>query len=227
MKKSTTVPQVLKLTFNGSFRVLSARDTSVRCGPHKMPRTIKYTTVIGSRPDLLDHRSFIIDWRDISKAVAYHYRYVNQFPSCETFSSEILGIIETLLEGRCVSISVDVSIEGLPAHMTADWVADDEESVLKDVQGSALFTPADGRVINDLINPEPDGNLLGNSRSRSIQLSGREPVKIEYGKKKSILLSGREPVSIEYETHAEKDDLTSNGSRIPSIVHGREGFMMT
>lgn len=121
--KPTIVPQSLDLTANGSFRVLSAKDTTVRCGPHGMPRTIKYTVTINSRPDLLDERGFIIDWRDIFKQVAEYYRFVNVFPSCESFASEICGIVADLLHERCASITVDVGIEGLPAHMTARWNA--------------------------------------------------------------------------------------------------------
>ena len=123
MQTNTIKPQTLDLTANGSFRVQSAKDTSVRCGPHGMPRTIKYTVTIESRPDLLDARGFIIDWRDIFKAVAEHYRFVNVFPSCESFAAEICGIVAGLLNNRCASILVDVGIEGLPAHMTARWNA--------------------------------------------------------------------------------------------------------
>lgn len=121
MPSTTVVPQTLDLTASGSFRVLSAKDTSVRCGPHGMPRTIKYTVTIASRPDQLDERGFIIDWRDIFKAVAKHYRFVQQFPSCESFASQICSIVAKLINNRCSSITVDVGIAGLPAHMTAVW----------------------------------------------------------------------------------------------------------
>lgn len=113
--------KVMKLTFNGSFRVLGARETTLRCGPHKMPRLIQYTTTISSKPELLDERGFIIDWRDISSAVAHHYRFVNKFPSCEKFSSEICDIVAKLLDGRCSSIDVEVSIKGLPARMNTTY----------------------------------------------------------------------------------------------------------
>lgn len=114
-------PQTLYLTANGSFRVLSAKHTTVRCGPHKMMRTIQYTVKIGSRPDLLDNRGFIIDWQDIFQAVAKRFRYVTQFPSCETFAQEILVLVFHMLESRCTSLSVDVGINGLPAHMSAEY----------------------------------------------------------------------------------------------------------
>lgn len=116
--------QTLDLTANGSFRVQTAKDTSVRCGPHGSPRTIQYTVTIKSRPELVDERGFIIDWRDIFKAVAHHYRFVNVFPSCEAFAGEICAIVAGLLDSRCVSITVDVTIKGLPAHMTASWTAE-------------------------------------------------------------------------------------------------------
>ena len=120
----TIKPQVMYLTANGSFRVLSAKHTAVRCGPHKMMRTIQYTVKIGSRPDLLDHRGFIIDWQDIFQAVAKRFRYVGEFPSCETFAQEILILVFHMLEDRCTSLTVDVGINGLPAHMTAEYKAD-------------------------------------------------------------------------------------------------------
>lgn len=123
-KLAAVKPQTLDLTATGSFRVETAKDTAVRCGPHGSPRTIKYTVTIKSKPELVDARGFIIDWRDIFKAVAHHYRFVNVFPSCEAFAGEICAIVAGLLDERCVSIMVDVTIEGLPAHMTACWVAD-------------------------------------------------------------------------------------------------------
>lgn len=120
----------LSLTAKGSFRVLSAKDVQTRCGPIGMPRLIQYTVVIGSRTDMLDERKFIIDWRDIFKSVAHHYKYVNKFPSCETFADEICDIVNGLLDGRCLTISVDVGIEGLPAHMTAEWDREDESKAM-------------------------------------------------------------------------------------------------
>lgn len=117
-------PQSLYLTANGSFRVLSAKHTDVRCGPHHTMRTIQYTVKIGSRPDLLDHRGFIIDWQEIFLTVAKRFRYVSEFPSCETFAQEILVLVFGMLEDRCTSITVDVGINGLPAHMTAEYKAE-------------------------------------------------------------------------------------------------------
>lgn len=121
MKDQGVVPQAMYLTANGSFRVLGAHHTDFRCGPHKISRTIKYTVKIGSRPDLLDSRGFIIDWQDIFQAVAKKFRYVGQFPSCETFAEEILSLVYGMLGDRCTSLDVDVGIDGLPAHMTATY----------------------------------------------------------------------------------------------------------
>ena len=115
------VPQQMYLTANGSFRVLSARKTQFRCGPHKMIRTINYTVKIGSRPELLDERGFIIDWQDIFQAVAKKFKYVDNFPSCEKFAAEILALVFSMLGSRCTSLTVDVGINGLPAHMTAEF----------------------------------------------------------------------------------------------------------
>lgn len=121
-------PQALYLTATGSFRVLGAKHTNFRCGPHKMIRTINYTAKIGSRPDLLDERGFIIDWQDIFQAVAKRFRYVGQFPSCETFASEILALVFSMLGSRCTSLTVDVGINGLPAHMTAEYRDEENNS---------------------------------------------------------------------------------------------------
>ena len=121
--KAKVIPQTMYLTANGSFRVLRARHTQFRCGPHKFVRTIQYTVKIGSRPDLLDGRGFIIDWQDIFQAVAKKFRYVDEFPSCETFAAEILALVHDMLVDRCTTISVDVGINGLPAHMTAEYTA--------------------------------------------------------------------------------------------------------
>jgi hypothetical protein len=116
-------PQKLNLNLHGSFRVLHAHDTSLRCGPHGTPHTIQYDVAIGSRPDLVDERGFIIDWRDISRAVAKRYASVTHFPSCELFATEICQQVGEMLAGRCVSIEVKVGINGLPANMTAAWQA--------------------------------------------------------------------------------------------------------
>lgn len=118
-----TVPQTLDLTYHGSFRVLRSHDTALRCGPHGTPRTIQYDVDIKSRPELVDERGFIIDWRDISKAVAAKYASVTHFPSCERFAMEICEQVGDLLGSRCVSIEVKVGINGLPANMTAAWAA--------------------------------------------------------------------------------------------------------
>ena len=120
-RRNKIEPQQLYLTANGSFRVLGARKTQFRCGPHKMIRTINYTVKIGSEPKLLDDRGFIIDWQDIFQAVAKRFRYVDNFPSCEKFAAEILALVYSMLGSRCTSLTVDVGINGLPAHMTAEY----------------------------------------------------------------------------------------------------------
>lgn len=119
--KVNRIPQTLDLTASGSFRVLSAKDTAVRCGPHGTARTIQYQVTIKSRPAMVDERGFIIDWRDIFKVVARKYKYVKTFPSCESFAGEICGLVADLLNDRCDSITVNVGIDGLPANMTATW----------------------------------------------------------------------------------------------------------
>jgi hypothetical protein len=126
MNTQKIVPQQLYLTANGSFRVLGAHTTKFRCGPHKMIRTINYTVKIGSEPKLLDERGFIIDWQDIFQAVAKKFRYVGDFPSCETFAAEILALVYGMLGSRCTSLTVDVGINGLPAHMTAEYRPEQE-----------------------------------------------------------------------------------------------------
>lgn len=123
MQKQTIVPQSLNLNLHGSFRVLHAHDTTLRCGPHGMPRTIQYDVAIKSSPDMVDGNGFIIDWRDISRDVAKKYKTVGAFPSCERFAMEICELVHDALGGRCVSIDVKVSIAGLPANMTAQWQA--------------------------------------------------------------------------------------------------------
>lgn len=131
----TVIPQTMALTANGSFRVLKAHSTKFRCGPHKMARTIKYTVVVKSRPDLLDGRGFIIDWQDIFQEVAKRFRSVNEFPPCELFAQEICGITCGLLGERFTSVSVDVGIEGLPAHMTAEYVVPTHKYVRQEYDG--------------------------------------------------------------------------------------------
>jgi hypothetical protein len=117
------VPQTLNLNTHGSFKVLSAHDTALRCGPHGTPRTIQYDIEIQSRPDLVDDRGFIIDWRDISREVAKKYKSVGEFPSCEKFALEICELVAGMLPARCTSILVRIGINGLPANMTAQWQA--------------------------------------------------------------------------------------------------------
>lgn len=122
-QKQRITPQNLTLNLDGSFRVLRAHDTALRCGPHGTPRTMQYHVTITSRPDMLDDHGFIVDWRDISRKVAMKYASVNSFPSCERFASEICELVHEALDGRCVGIEVKVSINGLPANMSAQWVA--------------------------------------------------------------------------------------------------------
>lgn len=116
-------PQLLQLNMTGSFRVLSSHNTSLRCGPKGVQRTIKYAMTINSSPDETDDRGFIIDWRDVSKAIAKKYRYPSVFPSCERIAQEIVALTEQMMGGRCSSISARVTISGLPANMVASWTS--------------------------------------------------------------------------------------------------------
>lgn len=119
-------PQKLNLHLTSNFHVAHEDDASLRCGPLGSSRTIQYEVDVRSQPSQVDDRGFIVDWRDISRAVAERWHSVSHFPSCESFAQEICDLVYGLVDGRCNSIHVKVTIDGLPAYMTAEWARPEE-----------------------------------------------------------------------------------------------------